>query len=130
MSALDEAPAISVITNPDDRSPATEAVVEEYRHDVPVARSGRPAREVFCIFDGVYGNGRQVTTHYLDGVNQFSSVAVSITEVDLNGNPFIAKAGMSINNVVPHDGGRVEVCWSIGWDSPLHARLSFIIANS
>ena len=87
------------------------------------------AQQIYVVFDSIFGNGSQVTTHNLGKVDRFSSVAVSITEVDLNGNPFVARAGMQVMNVVPRDGGLVDVAWAIGWDSPLHARLYFIIVN-
>lgn len=131
MTAPDTGSPLQGITNPGDSWPITEALVGESPTGDTEGFDVRAAiaQQVYVAFDSIYGNGRQVTTHNLGKVNRFSSVAVSITETDRNGNPFVARAGMQVMNVVPRDGGLVDVAWAIGWDSPLYARLYFIIAN-
>ena len=75
------------------------------------------------------GQGSHVTTSSIPGVNRVSQVAVSITELDANGNPFIGLAGMAVYNVVPLDSGEVTVHWWVGWNSPLSIRLNYIVVN-
>lgn len=36
---------------------------------------------------------------------------------------------MAVYNVVPQDGGKVTVHWWVGWNSPLHIRLNYIVVN-
>ena len=110
MSTPDDASTPQGITNPGDSWPVTEAVVEEYlpRDTEGLEVRAGIAQQIYVVFDSIFGNGSQVTTHNLGKVDRFSSVAVSITEVDLNGNPFVARAGMQVMNVVPRDDRTVQ----------------------
>jgi hypothetical protein len=63
------------------------------------------------------------------GVNRFSTVMVSLTEVFAGSdgaldNPFIGGATMKVYNVSPHDDGTVEVRGEVDWDSDLNIRVS------
>lgn len=62
-------------------------------------------------------------------VNLQSQIAVSVTELDSNGNPFLGNATMTVHNVVPTAEGNVLVRFNIGFDSPLTVQLNFIIVN-
>lgn len=44
-----------------------------------------------------------------DKVNAFSQIAVSMTELDSEGNPFLGSAIMTVNNVVPRANGDIIV---------------------
>ncbi len=58
-----------------------------------------------------------------------SQVAVSMAELDADGNPFLGDARLAVYNVVPTADGNVIVRFDISWDSPLTVLLNFIILN-
>ena len=62
-------------------------------------------------------------------VNMQSQVAVSMAELDADGNPFLGDARLAVYNVVPTADGNVIVRFDISWDSPLTVLLNFIILN-
>lgn len=69
-------------------------------------------------------------THWpVAGVTHTSKVSVSICEVGNFGGvlkPFQGSASMTVDNVVPEDGG-IRVRGSIGWGSDIDIRLHFIV---
>ncbi|WP_139304486.1 hypothetical protein [Bacillus cereus] len=62
-------------------------------------------------------------------VNHASVVVASICEVLWNGNdwaPYGGNATMSITNVIPKDGGDVEVWGRVFWGSPIDYQISLM----
>lgn len=95
-----------------------------------VVRSGVPS-STFWHFVDFRGSGPFAHTASLgtDKVNAFSQVAVSMTELDSEGNPFLGSAIMTVNNVVPRANGDIIVRGHIHWESNLRVRLNYIIVN-
>ncbi|MFE6924501.1 hypothetical protein ACFVAV_25990 [Nocardia sp. NPDC057663] len=58
-----------------------------------------------------------------------SQVSVSLTELDVNGIPFLGRATMQVLNVVPHADGTTTVRYHVGWDTNLRVLFNFIIVN-
>jgi len=66
------------------------------------------------------------------GVNRFSTVFVTLTEVRQgdNGNldiPFLGNATMKLYNVAPLDSGQVDVRGEVDWDDDLNIKVSFVV---
>jgi hypothetical protein len=64
----------------------------------------------FGIFDATFNFGANV-------VNKSSQVFVSVCEI-ADGNPIKGLAVFTVHNVVPFDGGLVEVTIDTGWTDP------------
>ncbi|MGX1907665.1 hypothetical protein ACWIID_02190 [Streptomyces phaeochromogenes] len=108
-------------------------VPEEHKLSAPAENLERIGGNIVSIHYAMghwtsAGQGSHVTTDPIPSALRDSQIAVSITELDPSGNPFIALAGMAVYNVVPLV-GKVTVHWWVGWDSPLHIRLNYIIVN-
>jgi hypothetical protein len=95
-----------------------------------IVRSGVPS-STFWHFVDFSGSGPFAHRESLgtDQVNAFSQVAVSMTELDSDGNPFLGSAIMTVNNVVPRANGDIIVRGHIHWESTLRVRLNYIIVN-
>jgi hypothetical protein len=95
-----------------------------------IVRSGVPS-STFWHFADFRTHGIFVRTETLptSQVNSFSQVAVSITELGSDGNPFLGNAHMAVLNVVPHFGGRLIVRGNVAWNTDLPVRLNYIIVN-
>ncbi|GAA1194600.1 hypothetical protein GCM10009654_59640 [Streptomyces hebeiensis] len=60
--------------------------------------------------------------------NRNSSVVVSISEIDANGNAFIGAARLAVYNVAPRDGG-YDLWVEISWNSDLRYRITVLVSN-
>jgi hypothetical protein len=58
-----------------------------------------------------------------------SQIAVSMTELDNNDQPFMGLAQMQVYNVVPHADSTVTVTFKVDWGSQIRVRFNFIIVN-
>ena len=65
------------------------------------------------------------TTIPMPGLTPGNNVVASLTEIDVNGNPFIADATMKIYNVAPGNGD-IQVRGEVDWDEDLDIRISVI----
>jgi hypothetical protein len=62
-------------------------------------------------------------------VNNASQIAVSITELDSSGRPFIGDAVMEVFNVAPNDDNTLVVRGHVHFDHALSVRLNMVILN-
>ena len=64
-------------------------------------------------------------------VDRHAIVLVSVCELvqpaSTNDHPFKGLAVLTVHNVVPNDGGVVELTIYTGWDSPISVRVHFAI---
>jgi hypothetical protein len=99
------------------------------RDTLEVARLTTNIHEIFWYNGVIRTRGKFEVTFHPDPpvvVRPDSQVAVSITELNRDGDPFLAEARMGIWNVVPGD-GTITVRGNIDWPSPLRCRLNLII---
>ncbi len=98
--------------------------------DTQADSGAAPSSTFWGMADFVVNHGFARTLVFPAGVivRHDSQIAVSITELDGNGTPFLGLAIMDVDNVVPQD-GRVTVRGDVHWDSPLRVRLNFVILN-
>lgn len=141
MSTSEDRPTTGHVSAPVGLSHVLQATSDEPGAEVPEGKLSAPAEKLERIGGNVSsifwsfthhtsaGQGSHITTRSIPGVNRLSQVAVSITELDVNGNPMIGLAGMAVYNVVPRDSGEVTVHWWVGWNSPLPIRLNYIVVN-
>lgn len=61
----------------------------------------------------------------MPGITPGNNVVASLTEVDVNGNPFIGNAAMKIYNVAPRNGD-IQVRGEVDWDEDIDIRISVI----
>jgi hypothetical protein len=112
----------------------TRKLLEAKRPSQEVAISGQHGGTPSSTFWGMHvfsGHGLNQIVFGLPNtvINTQSQIAVSMTELTSDGQPFLGLATMAVYNVVPTAEGNVLVKFDIMWDSPLTVLLNFIIVN-
>jgi hypothetical protein len=95
-------------------------------------QSGAPS-STFWAFHDFSASGRFLQHIPVENpaviVNSVSQIAVSITELDSSGRPFIGDAAMEVFNVAPNDDNTLIVRGHVHWDRALQVRLNLVILN-
>jgi hypothetical protein len=117
-------PAADVVTEIKDKADVANA--GDARFD-----SGARASSTFWAVNDRVGRGLNWFNKGWPNVtiNRLSQIAVSICELDANGNPKIGAADMQILNVVPANDSTVWVRYNVAFATALPIRFNFIVVN-